>query len=189
MLQARLEEFLLHEGNLGMDRIHVFKYFLAFILEIPIDDWTESKKLCKTETLPERILLGFQHVDGAEGFLTKLPGGLCHDTCESHTASQQDGPYNKYDIKQWKLTLPPLPSDQISSDPLASVGGIHPNHGDVEHLAGLQLIEHVHVLLPDGFVDGEVWLVQGVSGLFPGLEILKHTWGNWKYKGDQDLLN
>ena len=38
MLQARLEELLLHEGNLRMNRIHVFKYFLAFILEIPIDD-------------------------------------------------------------------------------------------------------------------------------------------------------
>ena len=38
MLQARLEELLLHEGNLWMDGIHVFKYFLAFILEIAVDN-------------------------------------------------------------------------------------------------------------------------------------------------------
>ena len=78
--------------------------------------------------------------------------------------------------------LPPfliiIPSDQICSNTLASVGGIHPNHGDVEHLACLQLIEHVQVLLPDGFVDGEVGLVQRVRGFFQGLEI-RDFMRNW----------
>ena len=71
------------------------------------------------------------------------------------------------------MSLPRLPSDEIGSDPLASVGRIHPNHRDVEHLARLQFIEDVQILLPDGFVDGEVGLVLWVGGLFQGLEILK----------------
>ena len=77
-------------------------------------------------------------------------------------------------MKSLNLSLPRLPSDEIGSDPLASVSGIHPNHRDVEHLARLQFIEDVQILLPDGFVDGEVGLVLRVGGLLQGLEILKH---------------
>ena len=36
VLQAGLEELLLHEGNFRMDWIHVFKHFLALELEISI---------------------------------------------------------------------------------------------------------------------------------------------------------
>ena len=71
-----------------------------------------------------------------------------------------------------------LPSDQICSNTLPSVCWVHPDHGDVEHLAGLQFVEHVHVLLPDGLVDGEVGLVQRVRGFFQGLEI-RDFMRNW----------
>ena len=48
MFQARLKELLLHEGNLWMDGIHVFKYSLAFILEIAVYNGTEIQKDVKS---------------------------------------------------------------------------------------------------------------------------------------------
>ena len=43
--QARLEELLFHEGNLRMSGIQIFKYFLAFILEVAIGNGTKSQTI------------------------------------------------------------------------------------------------------------------------------------------------